>query len=159
MRILTAVLSAGMMLVAMTVVPACAKEEKIAFDKAPKPVADAIKSKFPAAEILVAAKGEAEDKGGVYYEIGLKYKGARYDVSLSPEGKFVEIEKGIAAKDLPAAVSKAIEQKYAGSKIKKAEELTREGKISYEALLVTADGKTVEIVLDAGGKVLEEAKK
>ena len=63
------------------------------------------------------------------------------------------------AKDLPAKVSKVLGEKYPKAKIKKAEELTKDDKTSYEVIIETADKKKLEVVLDPGGKVLEEEGK
>jgi uncharacterized membrane protein YkoI len=131
-----------------------ADEEEIPLDKLPKPVLDAVKAKYPGAELKGASKEEKEGK--TIYEVSLKHKESSYDVSLTAEGKIIEVEKTIAAKDLPAAVAKAIEQKHPKSTVKKAEEITADGKVKYEAVIVTADKKTLEVVLDPSGKILEE---
>jgi uncharacterized membrane protein YkoI len=131
-----------------------ADEEKIPLDKLPKAVLDAVKAKYPGAELKGA--GKEEKNGKTIYEVSLKHKESSYDVSLTPDGKIIEVEKTIAAKDLPAPVAKAIEQKHPKSTIKKAEEITADGKVKYEAVIVTADKKTLEVVLDPSGKILEE---
>lgn len=133
------------------------KEDKVPLDKVPKAVLDAVKAKFKGAE-LVSAQTEKED-GKLVYEINLKHKGHKVDVTLTPEGKIVSIEKTIAAKDLPKAVAEAIDGKYPKVTIKKAEEVTEGGKTNYEVLLVTADKKTVEVVIDPTGKIVKEEKK
>lgn len=132
-------------------------EEKVAIDQLPKPVLDAVKKKFPGAD-LVDAEKETED-GESIYEVALKFKGSTYDVSAKADGTIIEIEKLIATKDLPAAVSKALDQKYPKATFKKTEEIDKDDKVTYEVLLVTADKKTIEVILDAGGKVLKEESK
>ncbi|HEY7428954.1 MAG TPA: PepSY-like domain-containing protein [Gemmataceae bacterium] len=133
------------------------KEEKVPLDKVPKAALDAVKAKFKDAE-LVGAQKENEN-GKLVYEINLKHKGQTIEVTVTPDGKIVSIEKTIAAKDLPKAVAEAIESKYPKAAIKKAEEVTEGGKTNYEVLLVTADKKAVEVVLDPAGKILKEEKK
>jgi uncharacterized membrane protein YkoI len=133
-------------------------EEKVPLDKVPKAVLDGVKAKFPKAELKGAAK-ETED-GKTVYEVSFQYKGANYDVILTPEGKITLIEKEIAAKDLPKAVAKALADKYPKATIKLAEELSDgDDKVTaYEVLLVT-DKKELEIKLDPKGKVLNEEGK
>jgi uncharacterized membrane protein YkoI len=134
-----------------------AKEEKVPLDKVPKAVLDAVKAKFKDAELVGAEK--ENEKGKVIYEINLKVKGQTIEVSATPDGKIVSIEKTISVKDLPKAVAEALDSKYPKATIKIVEEITHGEKLSYEVLLVTADKKTLEVVFDPEGKVLEEEKK
>jgi uncharacterized membrane protein YkoI len=133
------------------------KEEKVPLDKVPKAVLKAVKAKFNGAE-LVSAQMERGD-GKVLYEINLKDKGHTVDVSVTPDGKIVSIERTIAAKDLPRPVAQAINSKYPKAEYKRIEEITEGGKTSYEVLLVTADNKTIEVVLDRDGKIVKEETK
>ena len=129
------------------------EEDRIALDKLPKTVVDAVKAKFPGAELLSAKK--ENDDGTLIYEVSIKHKGQDIDVMASPEGKITAIEKTIAAKDLPAKVSKALGEKYPKAKIKKAEELTKDDRTTYEVVSETADKKTLEVVFDPDGNVVE----
>ena len=134
------------------------KEEKIPLDKVPKPVLDALKAMYPDAE-LVSAEKEIED-GKTIYEVAIKYKGAKIEASFTPEGKFVEAEKTIDVKDLPKAVTDAIETKYPKATIMHAEEVTKpDNFLGYEVVIETADKKKFEIELDAKGKILQEESK
>src|SRR5262249_14637027 len=56
-------------------------------------------------------------------------------------------------------VAKALEDKYPKATIKLAEEVTEGDKVTYEALIVTADKKTIEVVLDPKGKIVKEEEK
>ncbi len=135
---------------------AWADEEKVSLDKVPKAVLDAVKDKFKDAE-LVSAQTEKED-GKLVYEINIKHKGHKMEISVTPKGKIVSIETTIAVQDLPKAVAKAIDSKYPKAAIKRAEEIRQGEKVSYEVLLVTVD-KKIEVVLDSSGKVVKEEKK
>jgi hypothetical protein len=132
-------------------------EEKVPLDKLPKAVTDAVKAKFEGAELVSASK-EKED-GKEMFEVAIKHKGHTVEVTLTPEGKIVSVEKTIDAKDLPKSVSEALDAKYPKATIKKAEEVTEGGKVTYEALIVTAEKKTIEVVLDAKGKIVKEEPK
>jgi hypothetical protein len=134
------------------------KEEKVPLDKLPKAVVEAVKAKFPKAE-LVSAEKEKED-GKTVYEVAIKNEGQNIEVTVTPEGKIIEIEKEIALKDVPKAVSEALEKKYPKATVKKVEEIIKNDKTEgYEFLLVTADKKTVEVKFSPEGKVLNEEKK
>jgi len=130
------------------------QDKKIALDKVPKPVLDAVKAKYPGAE-LKSAEEDKED-GKTLYEVALTFKQLTLDVKLTPDGKFVEIEKAISAKDLPRAVTAVLDSKYPKATINKAEEVTKGDQVGYEVGLVTADNKKVGLELDAKGKILEE---
>jgi uncharacterized membrane protein YkoI len=123
----------------------------------PKAALDAVKAKFKDAELVSAQKEKEDDK--LVYEINLKHKGQTIEVTVTPDGKIVSIEKTIAAKDLPKAVAEAIESKYPKATIKLAEEVIEGGKTNYEVLLATADKKMVEVVLNPEGKIVKEEKK
>lgn len=135
-----------------------ADEEKIELDKLPRAVVEAVKDKFPKGK-LVSAEKEKED-GKTVYEVNLKDGDQTVEVTVTPEGKIVSIEKVIAAKDAPKEVTEALESKYPKAKIKKVEEVTEGDKPAvYEFLIVTAEKETIEVVLDAKGKVVKEEKK
>jgi uncharacterized membrane protein YkoI len=139
-----------------------AKEEKVALDKVPKPVMDAVKARFKDASVI-GADQETED-GKLAYEVSVKDKAQSVDVTLTPEGEILSLEKGIAAKALPQAVAKALEDKYLKATLKGAEEITelekgKEKPAYYEVRLVTADKKKLEVEVSAEGKILNEEEK
>src|SRR5215218_103439 len=80
-----------------------AEEEKIPLKDLPKAVLDAVMGRFPGAETTGAGK-ETED-GKTNFEVTLKEKGKNVDVTLTAEGRIVEVEREIAAGDLPKAVA------------------------------------------------------
>ncbi len=142
------------------------EETKIDVKDLPKAVVDAIHAKYPKAEIEGAEK-ETED-GKTIYEVEIEYevgdKEHELEISLTPEGKILEIEKEIDVKDLPKAVAEAIAKKFPKATLKEAEEVSKvaDGKDvvdSYEVTLVTADKKTIEVTVTAAGKITEEEEK
>jgi uncharacterized membrane protein YkoI len=139
-----------------------ADEENVPLDKVPKPVVETVKKRFPKAELVSASK-EDED-GKTVYEVQIKDGGTKLDVTVTPEGTLLVIEKEIAAKDLPKAVTDALDAKYPKATFKVVEEITKvkDGKdqpVYYEVLLVTADKKTFEVELAADGKIIATEEK
>ncbi|HEX3152696.1 MAG TPA: PepSY-like domain-containing protein [Gemmataceae bacterium] len=137
------------------------KEEKIAADKLPKAVAEAVKSHFPNAEFTSITKETEGTK--VVYDIELKQKGVKHEMDIQEDGTILEIENEIAAKDLPAPVTKALEAKYPKSTLKEAMEVNKvTGKelklLHYELTVVTAEKKTIEVLITADGKTVTEEK-
>jgi len=133
------------------------KEEKVPLDKVPKAVLDAVKAKFPKAK-LVSAEKEKED-GKLVYEINIKDDGKTVEVTVTPEGKIVSVEKTIKEKDLPEAVTEAFKKKYPGATVKLVEEVVKGQKVYYELQIVTKDKKKLEVEFDPKGKFLKEEKK
>jgi uncharacterized membrane protein YkoI len=139
-----------------------ADEEKVSLDKLPKEVLAAVKAKFPKGELKGASK-ETED-GKTLYEVQLVDDGHKIDAEFTADGKIVNVEKEIAAKDLPKAVAEALESKYPKAEHKRVEEVVEykdgaEQPAVYEVLLTTADGKKFEVVLAADGKIKKEEEK
>jgi hypothetical protein len=124
-------------------------EQKIPLGDVPKAVVDAVKVKFPAAELKEAAK-EVED-GKTTYELSLEDKGINVDVAVTAEGKILEIERAVDPQDLPKKVKDAIEAKYPKATVRKAEVMTEvedgEEETSHEVQIVTAEGKSLEVVV------------
>ena len=128
--------------------------EKIAVDKLPPAVVKAIKHKFPDGKIE-EAETEVED-GKTTYEVEVETKGGEYTLSLKADGTIEEIEKELAEKDLPAAVAATLKAEYPHAKLKEIEEATKGDKVTYEVHVVQEGKKTLEVVLDAQGKILEK---
>jgi hypothetical protein len=152
----------AVMLVALAA-PARADEEKVPLDKAPKAVVEAARKRFPKAEVVGIS--EEREGGKTVYEVEMRRGGKATDVTLTPEGKIVLIEQEIDAKELPKAVSGALEKKYpkAAYKVVEAVYEVADGKEAldfYEVELTTAEKKVVEVQLLPDGKVknVEEKK-
>jgi Putative beta-lactamase-inhibitor-like, PepSY-like len=134
-----------------------AGEEKVPLDKLPKAVVEAVKKRFPKAELVAAAKETVDKK--TEYEVILKNEGQKIDVTLTPEGTILGMEKEITVKDLPKAVTTTLKKSYPKAVYKKVEEVikVKDGKETlafYEVLLEIAEKKTVEVKVEANGKIL-----
>jgi hypothetical protein len=135
-----------------------ADEEKIDVDKLPEKVVAAVKAKYPDAKLEKASKERENDK--TLYEVGIKNGEQKIDVTLEEDGTIVEIEKTIDAKDLPQAVTDALETKYPKYSCKKAEEISKKDKLEYyEVVLETAEKKKFEVVVKPDGKIVKEESK
>jgi hypothetical protein len=138
-----------------------ADEQEVPLDKLPGPVMETAKRRFPKAQLLHAAK---ESNGGkTEYEVTIKEKGKKIDLTLTAAGVLILIEKEIDRKDLPQAVLDTLEKKYPGAKYKTLEEVIRvkDGEETldfYEAHLETADKKKVEAKVGPDGKFKGEEK-
>ncbi|HET9298964.1 MAG TPA: PepSY domain-containing protein [Candidatus Polarisedimenticolaceae bacterium] len=137
-----------------------AREEKVRLDRVPQPVMDAVKARFPTAKPTEAAK--EEEKGQLVYEVGLEDAGRHVDVTLSPTGEMLLIERTIPKGELPGAVTEALSRAYPGAGYRTVEEIVEvqaghERLASYEVLLVPAGGGKREVkVSPDGASVTEE---
>jgi hypothetical protein len=129
-------------------------------EKLPQKVMDALKAKFPKA---VIKKWDKEKEGDdVVYDVEFEVGGVKYEADIKEDGTILEYEKEIAIKDLPKAVTEAIEKKYPKSKLEEAMEITKikdkkESPGGYEVTLETKDKKKVEVTVSAEGKILEDS--
>jgi hypothetical protein len=139
-----------------------AGEEKVPLDKLPQAVVQAVKTRFPDARMKSA--GKETEAGQTVFEVTITNKGQNIDVTLSPAGTIVEIEKQIQASDLPRAVTEALQQKYPGARYEIIEEIikVKDGKECleyYEVLLQTAQKKKLEVAATPAGKLIKEEDK
>ena len=130
-------------------------EKKVPLSEVPKVVLDAVRARFPGAELKEAEKEVDEDEAT--FEISLTAAGKHVTVSVDDEGEIEEIETELSIAGLPKAVADAIAAKFAKATIKKAEELVEidDGKEekSYEVQLATAGDETREVKLKASGEI------
>ena len=145
----------------LTAAGARADEEKIAPDKLPKAVAEAVKAKFPKAEVTGATKEKDGDK--TTFEVSVMDGKTKIDVNVSEAGAITGYEKSVALDDLPKAVAAAAAKEHPKGKAKNAEAVytVKDGKdtLAFYEVFVEVDGKTVEVEILADGKLKPADKK
>ena len=135
-------------------------KDKVDLDKIPKKVMDALKAKFPKAEIHKLTIEKEGDK--VVYDIEFKQEGKKFEADIFEDGTIQNWEKEVAAKDLPEAVKKAVDKLYPKATLKEIMQITdvKDGKETpggFEIVLESADKKEVEVTIAPDGKVLEDS--
>jgi hypothetical protein len=135
------------------------KDKKISLDKTPKAVQEAIKKRFPGAEVTGIEKDT--DDGKDLYTVELKHNGRKYEMDIQEDGTIDEIEKAIALKDLPEAVTRALEARYPRATLKDAMEVydvvgKDETLSEYTVSLETAGKKDVDVRVSLDGKTIKE---
>jgi len=133
-----------------------AEEQKVPLDKVPKAVMDSVKARFANAKLIGASSEKDGDK--LIYEVELEFKGLHHDVTLEPNGTMILIEREISFKDLPKKVQKTLETANPKATYKLIEEVikVKDGKETleyYEAHLLTADQKEIEVEVLPNGKL------
>jgi hypothetical protein len=159
MRRSTVLLGAFTLVVMIGTAEVRSQEEAVPQGKIPKAVMDALLAKFPRARIDKCTK--ATEGGDVVYDIEFKQEGRKCESDIKENGTYINYEKAIAARDLPRAVSAAIEKRYPKATLNEIMEETevqgKDEKLSaYEVVLVTADKKEVEVRVSPDGKILED---
>ena len=136
-------------------------EEKVALDKLSKAVVDAVKARFPKAELVSATK-ETEDKKTTY-EVTIKDGKTTIDVDVTAEGVITGMEKEIAVVDLPKEVAATVTKEHPKSKAVKAEEViqVKDGKekLAYYEVTVEEGDKRIEVEVLPDGKLKPAEKK
>lgn len=145
--------------VALVAAGGWADDEKLPLDKVPQAIKDAVKAKYPKAEIVSAEKGDVD--GTKVFEFKLKEGTKEWEVAFTPDAKFHSSEEPLAVADIPAKVKEAFTKKYGDPKIVSAEkETTGEGdkaKVIYEIIFEKGKDK-LEAQFDPEGKFLAEEK-
>jgi hypothetical protein len=135
--------------------------ERVPLHKVPTAVLDTVRARFKEARI---ATTEKEREGGkLVYQVTIRHAGQTIDVTLTPEGVMLLIEKEISAKDLPEPVLRTLADRYPRAAYKTVEqgievEATQERLAYYAVLIVTAQGKTLEAIVSPDGRMLREER-
>ncbi len=135
--------------------------EDVAIDKLPKAVTKSVKKRFPKGEMSSASSDTVDKK--TTYEVTLKSGGTTFDVNINADGTITGMEKEVAIKDLPKAITDAVAAKHPNKKMKKGEEVisVKDGKetLEYYEVFVEIDGKDVEVEVLPDGKLKPMDKK
>ncbi len=127
----------------------------------PRAVMETVKARFPRAVIETWTR--EQERGVVIYDIEFRQDGRKLEADIRQDGSLVNWEEAVAASELPAEVTKAVETKYPRSTIKEAMRITavtngKETVEGYEVVVETAEKKTVEVTVAPDGRILEESE-
>jgi hypothetical protein len=120
---------------------------------------DTLRAKFPKAEIQQWTQEKEGDM--VVHDIEFTQQGRKFEADIKEDGTIHNWEKQIPAKDLPAAVRKAVESRYPKAALKEVMAITavmggKDMPEGFEILLQTAGGKEIEVSVAPDGKFLED---
>jgi uncharacterized membrane protein YkoI len=134
--------------------------DALKLDEIPQVVMDALKAKFPRAEIH---KWSQEQEGDIIvYDFEFKQDGQNFEADIKEDGTIHNWEKAIEATDLPEAVMKSVKGKYPEATLQEIMEITAvtdgmDALEGYEIVLKTADMKDVEVTIAPDGEILEDS--
>lgn len=130
-----------------------ASEKRIAKSDLPPAVLKAAEKASNGATV----KGYSEDRedGKLAYEVEMLINGHSRDVTISPDGKVLEVEEQVELAGLSQQVQQALKKRAGSGAITKVESLTKQGKlVAFEAQVKTA-GKHSEIQVAPDGQALK----
>jgi hypothetical protein len=129
------------------------KEETVSMDKVPQVVKDTLK-KY-AAESDVKKAEEGDEDGTKEFEFDVTQGTRKFEVAITPDGKYLGTEEDMDLAGMPDAVQKTLTSQAAGGKISGGEKaVDANNKVTYEAD-IQKDGKKFEVAVDANGTLLK----
>ncbi len=111
----------------------------------------AFENAYPNAKIKGYSK--EMDNGRLVYEIESVEGSAARDVTYTADAALVSVEETMDTSELPPGVRAALDKKFPGGKIRKAEKVTKGAVVAYE-FKIKHNGRTTEVAFDAEGNEL-----
>jgi Putative beta-lactamase-inhibitor-like, PepSY-like len=150
-------ISLGLWVFCLALPEALAREgtdSTIPLERVPKPVLAAVKKKFPDGKLLAAIHDVEEDQS--FFEIELKSKNHEIFVICDPSGKILEVDKRIAFQELPRSVKQTVQKRDAQATVLSVEEVQEDNHPVHYAVLLKQGQKTLHLLLNHTGKIVEE---
>jgi len=89
-----------------------------------------------------------------YYEANFKIDGIKYRADFNEDGSWVETETSIDEDDLPKAILKVIEEKYADEDITEVEKVDSASKGLFYDVEFKQKGKNMDVEFKADGTII-----
>lgn len=128
------------------------KEEAITMPQVPKAVRKALQEYARNATVRKIERSDVDGKR--VYEFDLEEGARKFELAITPKGKFFGTEEEVQLSDVPEAVRTAINTQAGGGKVASVEKAADAGKKSTYEAVIEKDGKKVEVVFDPAGKVV-----
>jgi hypothetical protein len=127
--------------------------QPLPLNQVPKAVMNAVMTKFPTAKPQSAALGVEDNRP--FVDVHILLNNQKIWITCDPKGPIRIIDREITLKELPAAVTAALNKKYPQAKVRLLNEITAEGPPTYD-IAVTFQKKPLIGVFAATGAFLEE---
>ena len=128
-----------------------AQESKVQMKDLPQPVQKAAELERAKGASLQGFAMEIEG-GKTLYEVETIVSGHTRDLLFDATGRLIEVEEEVTQAAVPAAAMRAL---AAYGKVGKVELVTKGTSVSYESVVKTKSGKSVEVAVDAAGKAVK----
>lgn len=131
-----------------------ASEEDVSKHQVPKAILEAFEKAYPNAQEV-----EFEKKivaGKAVYEVEYTENGREYEILYDSDGVILQMEETLDVKALPEPIVQAISKAYPKATIEDAEKVMKpDGTVIIYEVEIKAEGKKLELELDANGKILK----
>jgi len=128
------------------------EEDAISLDRVPAAVKTTLASYAAASDVKKVELGDAD--GTKVYEFDIEQGARKFEVAITPDGKFNGMEEDMAFTAMPAAVQNALTAAADGGTLSGGEKaVDANNKVTYEAD-ITKGGKKTEVAVDANGKIV-----
>lgn len=132
------------------------KEEAISMDKVPKAVKETLAKYATEAEVKKIEKGDQDGK--TVYEFDIEQGKKKFELAISPKGKFMGTEEEVEFSAIPESAQKTLTDRAAGGKILSCEKaVDAREKVTYEAV-IEKNGKKMEVTVTEKGKYVSSEK-
>jgi len=129
--------------------PFLAQEQAVRRKGVPEPVLAAFEKAYPNVTVKGYSK-EKDDAGRVVYEVECEEGKVKRDVTYLADGTLVSIEETVEPAEWPSAVKAAVDSKFPGGKVLKAEKIIRGDTVAYE-FQIRHKGRKTEVAFDPEG--------
>jgi hypothetical protein len=131
-------------------------EKDVPLDKVPAKALTAVKAQFPNAKLVETSTETVDDV--VEYTVTLHHNKNTYEVTVTEDGKILEVAREMGFKELPKPVGAAFRKRHPKAKVDAVWELTVPGVNgkTYQIDFTTAGGKDSTEEFDPEGKLLSE---
>lgn len=121
----------------------------------PTPLSAAVETLFPGASW---ERGETEyESGQLVHEVTVRHRGQTFEVSVTPAGEVVEVERLISRTELPPAVAQAVASDHRKARVCRVEEVVRGGRVvGYEVAFAGGSRRAAKVTFDPTGRVASE---
>jgi hypothetical protein len=131
-------------------------EETVPMSQVPQVVKDTLKKYADESEVKKVEKGK--DGGKKVFEFDIEKNGKKFEVAITPKGKFWGMEEDIALSAIPDAAQNALKAEAGDGTISGTEKaVDRKNKVTYEAD-IHKGGKKYEVSVDAEGHIVNKEK-
>jgi hypothetical protein len=131
------------------------KEQRLSKNDLPAAILAAFQKQYPNAKIKEVDK-EIEDST-ICFEIESRDSTTRRNIIYAIDGRVIEIEEAIIAKQLPGSARAAIAKNYLKGKVEVAEKVIKDDKTTFE-VKIESGRENFEAVFDSTGKLINSEK-
>ena len=154
-RVVTAGIVA--LLVVLVGVQVFARDNGITKERIPPAVITAFEHAHPKATMKTFERKTWNNK--VLYKIKYMEGTVKHVDKYTPDGELVASKEQVAPKDLPDAVTKAVNSKFPGAKVLRAEKVMHKGIVRYEVKLETSKNHKKRVFINEKGEILKKHHK